>query len=87
MRSSINKFATEFPWGCHLNPASENFPLISRQFNLLPLGNQILDAGSPGYLWKTKITHKPMVRTGREHLAWMVVVEVRQGTLGVAGRG
>ena len=27
------------------------------------------------------------LRSGREHLAWMVVVEVRQGTLGVDGRG
>ena len=27
------------------------------------------------------------LRSGREHWAWMVVVEVRQGTLGVDGRG
>ena len=27
------------------------------------------------------------LRSGREHLAWMVAVEVRQGTLGVDGRG
>ena len=27
------------------------------------------------------------MRSGREHWAWMVVVEVRQGTLGVDGRG
>ena len=27
------------------------------------------------------------LRSGREHLAWMVVVEVRQGTLGVDDRG
>jgi len=27
------------------------------------------------------------LRSGREHWAWMVVVEVRQGTLGVGGRG
>jgi len=27
------------------------------------------------------------LRSGREHWAWLVVVEVRQGTLGVAGRG
>ena len=26
------------------------------------------------------------MRSGREHWAWMVVVEVRQGTLGIAGR-
>jgi len=27
------------------------------------------------------------LRSGREHWAWMVVVEVRQGTLGGDGRG
>ena len=27
------------------------------------------------------------LRSGREHCAWMVVVEVRRGTLGVDGRG
>ena len=27
------------------------------------------------------------LRTGREHLAWILAVEVRQGTLGVDGRG
>jgi len=27
------------------------------------------------------------LRSGREHWAWMVVVEVRQGTLGVDGHG
>ena len=27
------------------------------------------------------------MRSGREHWAWQVVVEVRQGTLGVDGRG
>ena len=27
------------------------------------------------------------MRSGREHLAWILAVEVRQGTLGVAGRG
>ena len=27
------------------------------------------------------------MRSGREHWAWLVVVEVRQGTLGVGGRG
>ena len=27
------------------------------------------------------------MRSGGEHWAWMVVVEVRQGTLGVDGRG
>ena len=27
------------------------------------------------------------LRSGREHWAWMVVVQVRQGTLGVDGRG
>ena len=27
------------------------------------------------------------ILSGREHWAWMVVVEVRQGTLGVDGRG
>ena len=27
------------------------------------------------------------MRSGREHLAWILAVEVRQGTLGVDGRG
>jgi len=27
------------------------------------------------------------LRSGREHWAWMVVVEVRQGTLSMDGRG
>ena len=27
------------------------------------------------------------MRSGREHWAWMVVIEVRQGTLVVDGRG
>ena len=27
------------------------------------------------------------MRSGREHWAWMVVVEVRRGTLGAGGRG
>ena len=27
------------------------------------------------------------MRSGREHLAWILADEVRQGTLGVAGRG
>ena len=29
----------------------------------------------------------PWLRSGREHWAWMIVVEVRQGTLGVDDRG
>ena len=29
----------------------------------------------------------PRLRSGREHLAWILAVEVRQGTLGVDGRG
>ena len=28
-----------------------------------------------------------LMRSGREHLAWILAVEVRQGTLGVDGRG
>ena len=27
------------------------------------------------------------MKSGREHLAWILAVEVRQGTLGVDGRG
>ena len=37
-------------------------------------------AGNTGRGWS-------WLRSGREHWAWMVVVEVRQGTLGVDGRG
>ena len=37
-------------------------------------------AGNTGRGW-------PWLRSGREHWAWMAVVEVRQGTLGVDGRG
>ena len=37
-------------------------------------------AGNTGRGWSWS-------RSGREHWAWMVVVEVRQGTLGVDGRG
>ena len=37
-------------------------------------------AGNTGRGWS-------WLSSGREHWAWMVVVEVRQGTLGVAGRG
>ena len=37
-------------------------------------------AGNTGRGWS-------WLRSGREHWAWMVVVEVRQGTLGGDGRG
>ena len=37
-------------------------------------------AGNTGCGWS-------WLRSGREHWAWLVVVEVRQGTLGVDGRG
>ena len=37
-------------------------------------------AGNTGRGWS-------WLRSGREHWAWLVVVEVRQGTLGVDGRG
>ena len=53
--------------------------MISRQFNLFPLGN--LRCRESWVLVENKDNHKPMVRTGREHWAWLVVVEVRQGTL------
>ena len=38
----------------------------------------VCDCGCGCVLW---------LRSGREHWAWMVVVVVRQGTLGVDGRG
>ena len=38
-------------------------------------------------LWLCVCGSVPWSRSGREHWAWKVVVEVRQGTLGTDGRG
>ena len=51
-----------------------------------------LGAAGNTWVWSSRLRsgreHWSWLRSGREHWAWMVVVdEVRQGTLGVDGRG
>ena len=51
------------------------------------ISSGILSGKSSGILSGILSDISSYMRSGREHWAWMVVVEVRQGTLGVDGRG
>ena len=64
-----------------------------RRTTVMKSNNPHLAGGEIGIKKKTNRDHivswrgYSRLRSGREHWAWMVVVEVRQGTLGGDGRG
>ena len=71
-----------YDW-CKHQQSAHNPQLIPPQFCTFFVVPYLPTWGPAGNTWRGY----SRLRSGREHWAWMVVVEVRQGTLGGDGRG